>query len=140
MSFKLMAVPLSFFGRGSWVLSQMTLGKIHAAEIRFLRAVKSCFLLLARIRSETVSKYLNVYSVLSKMKENKREWRGRAFGKDALERITSYNLGVRESDSSRNRRCCLTFEVQKKKKILRKKLCGDNSKYYMCFYKEHILV
>jgi hypothetical protein len=65
-----MAVPVLSYGSESWVISKNDKDKIQAAEMRFLRRVKSCTR-ADRIRNVDIRAELNMYNINNRSEENK---------------------------------------------------------------------
>jgi hypothetical protein len=61
-----MARPTSLDGSESWARRQNEENKNHAAEMRFLKAVKSCSR-KDRIRKERIRNDLQIYSIQDKL-------------------------------------------------------------------------
>jgi hypothetical protein len=70
---KVVARPTLLYGSETWVTTERDITGLEAAEVRFLRSVTG-YTRLDKIRSEVISKELDISGIQDVRSENKRNW------------------------------------------------------------------
>ena len=68
-----MAVPTLLYGSEIWTLGSKDMSRIQAAEMKFLRSIKSCTI-LDKIRNEDIPRELKIFCIKDKIQEYREDW------------------------------------------------------------------
>jgi hypothetical protein len=115
-----MAIPAALHGSEAWTLTARDTGRIHAAEMRFLRAVKGCAR-HDRLRNEDIRNELGVEPIQDKLSNYRENW------KTHLRRMPEERIPTQRSTY-----CGSTLEEMELN--VRPELVGTNQSLYLFNY------